>query len=295
MLESSPTIEAIDMTQDILDGLTSDRTSSVDEGLISRKGGAAGLAARAMKRVAIGRLQASGLSIRKERCDQFIAGRGEHELPFSFRVTAKARSSVWFNVTHAEVERLADRNAVILVLFNPSTTSARAIWAFAVPCDQLQEWLRRSLPTLVISRLAAAKARLAPIGWRVSDVTAFLTHLEEQARACDDPELAEAIRRRASDQLRAYCVQGRPADIGDDHWRSIRDCVVRAREVLETVLVFMHPPALGEGPGIELPQANLRLHLMDSRMVREIDMRDEERRMIEQGLADSVPHTKHPR
>lgn len=289
------TCEATDMTQILLDGLMSPESSPLDDSLpISHKGGHAGQAAREMKRMAISRLLGAGsLSIQNEKCDQFVARCGERDLPFSFRVTAKAKQSAWFNLSHREASRLAARGAAILVLFNPSKTDAESVWAFALPAERLCREVRRSLPQLVTNRLEIAQRQIAAVSVYLPDLDEDLAKLRhEDAALADDPDRSECLRLRGVELLREASTHGRPADISDDTWLMIRGHLASARETLESFLVYVHAPTAGHGPVVELPQANGRLYELPPGMARELVMGHEERQAIERALEDSEPRAE---
>jgi len=289
---ATATIETTDLTQLLLGGLMSQESVPLDDSLpISHKGGHAGQAAREMKRMALSRILGAGsLSIQNEKCDQFVARCGDRELAFSFRVTAKAKQSAWFNLSHREAARLADRRAAILVLFNTSKTDAESVWAFAVPCERLCREVRRALPQLVGNRLEIAQQHVADVHAHLPDLDDQLGHLRHEAAAGPhDSDHAERLRIRGVELLREYSANGRPGDIGDDTWQVIRGHLASARETLESFLVYVHAPTAGHGPVVELPQANVRLYELPSGMARELVMRNEERQAIERALQDSEP------
>jgi hypothetical protein len=131
------------------------------EAKVTKKGGAP---AQTAKRLVLGRLtQLHDLGpLEKERGDLYSSSVAGRKTFFRFAVTTAPNRLPWFNITEAELETLQARDAILLIVWNPSEASqwCRNLVLFAVPTGDLLQGYRQHASQILQSMLQVAHRKV---------------------------------------------------------------------------------------------------------------------------------------
>jgi len=128
---------------------------------VTKKGGAP---AQTAKRLVLGRLTQFGERglLTKQKGDSYSLRIQGKETNFRFAVTASRGALPWFNITETELETLKERQAILLVVWNPDHPErwCKRLVVFAIPSDELLEGYRQHSAQILQSMLRVAYRKL---------------------------------------------------------------------------------------------------------------------------------------